>query len=61
MGIKEDFAAFKSAVDTRLTSIEGKLINPSTPAEVTTGMAEITSKLDILDGISVPPVDPNPL
>jgi hypothetical protein len=55
MGIKEDFAAFKTKVDGRLASLEGKLANPSTPAEVTTGMQEIVTKLDAMDTATVTP------
>jgi len=55
MGIKEEFAAFKTQVGTRLTSIESKLNNPSTPAEVTTGMQEILAHLESIDTAIIPP------
>jgi len=57
MGIKEDFAAFKTQVDARLLSIEGKMANPATPAEVAAGMQQVLTTLETIDTAApiVPP------
>ena len=62
MGIKEDFAAFKGQVDSRLLSIEGKLQNPATPPEVAAGMQGVLDTLEAIDTAStVTPVGGEPL
>jgi hypothetical protein len=61
MAIKEDFAAFKTTVDARLVSIEGKLLNPPTPPEVVSGMAAIVSTLEAIDNATTPPTGGDPL
>jgi hypothetical protein len=61
MSIKEDFATFKSTVDTKLASIEAKIANPATPAEVAAGMKAITDKLTAIDTATVVPDPSDPL
>jgi formiminotetrahydrofolate cyclodeaminase len=74
MGIKEDFTAFKSAVDEALTDIQEDIEAlkvaveaaaseaGSTPPEVAAQMAEITAKLEAMRNIynptEPPPVEP---
>jgi hypothetical protein len=55
MAIKEEFASFKSQVETRLASIETKLTNPLTPPEVTAGMQAILTQLETIDTGITPP------
>jgi len=69
MGIKEDFAAFKLAVDTALTEIQTDIEQlkvlveaaGNTPPEVAAQMAEITAKLEAVRNIynpATPPEEP---
>ena len=67
MGIKEDFAAFKTAVDGALTEIQADIealkaaveAAGTTPPEVAAQMAEITAKLEAVRNIYNPtPVVP---
>jgi len=61
MGIIQDFAAFKTAVDARLASIETKIANPATPAEVTAAMKAIEDKLTAIDTAVITPDPDEPL
>lgn len=62
MGIKEDFAAFKTAVDGALTEIQADIESlkvaveaaGNTPPEVAQQMAEITAKLEAVRNIYNP-------
>lgn len=68
MGIKEDFAAFKTAVDEALAEIVADLEalkalaegGTVTPAEVTQGMADILAKLGTTRNIYNPAAPPPP-
>lgn len=68
MGIKEDFAAFKIAVDGALTEIQADIealkaaaeAGGNTPPEVVAQMAEITQKLEAVRNIYNPTTPPPP-